>query len=720
MKNKRPKQRSSISSGIVPSAAVTAALLPSAAFSGTGDLDPAFGSIGRLGPILYGPAWSVEAQEDGNMLLGGGRPGYSYAYWGSAYYSPPTAFIHRLTEDGKIDDGYVGAVVEEVQVRDIARQSDGQVIAVGRRYLDSDVDAWQLAVYRVLADGSLDTTFAGEGLFTLSPEEHGKRQVATSVVLDPDGRIVIAGSRDDNVIVLRLLPDGSFDDSFGTGGIVVGPSNLDFSSDGSGARTSILRDAGGGYRLTASNTAGCQLLALTADGAFDVGFGSQGLATVRAAGGTSTHCNAIARQADDRILIAGRSGGQGFVARVLANGQPDPEWSADSVASDLSDASAIATAADGTVVIGGESGNDGVLMRLGPNGAPDPSFGNGGSTVIDLEYGYPSGLTVHDIHIDATGRVIAVGGVSVDWSWDASAFAVRLLGDAGGESPGVIGFTAYQYFATAEGDEVVVSLRRSGGSSGTVSVAYGLPDDYAGSATLGFDYDMIPGRVSWTDGDMADQQIRIPIAVDNLVEGHETILLELSDVQGGAGLGAFSASAEIPADGKPFGQLYLGAEIYTGREGASAEITLLRDYYSTGAVSVTVTPSADTAEAGTDFDASPVTVSWADGEWGAKSVFIPIVDDTLEEVSERFSIDLTSATGGAILATPVRATVTILSNDRPPAAPRSSGSGSIGLLSLLVLGAMTLVQRVFQYRRPKPASQLRGMPTDDCRNTCVK
>jgi len=108
---------------------------------------------------------------------------------------------------------------------------------------------------------------------------HGLRQLATSVVLDPDGRIVIAGTRDQSAMVLRLLPDGSVDDAFGASGLAIGPSNLDFSSDGSGARTSIIRVADGGYRLTASNPTGCQLFALTANGAIESGFGGSGIVT---------------------------------------------------------------------------------------------------------------------------------------------------------------------------------------------------------------------------------------------------------------------------------------------------------------------------------------------------------------------------------------------------------------------------------------------------------
>jgi uncharacterized delta-60 repeat protein len=701
MKKRRAIQQSSIMSGINASAAITAALLPATALAGPGDLDPAFGTVGRLGAVLNGPAWSLQPQDDGTMILGGGRPGYSYYYWGGPYYSPPTGFIAHISEVGTIDEGYVTPVVANVQVREIARQPDGQVVAVGRRYLDSNFETWQVAAYRVQSDGSLDTTFADEGLFTLSAEEHGNKQLATSVVLDPDGRIAIAGTRGDKVIVLRLLPDGSIDDSFGTNGLVVGPDNFDFSSDGSGAHTSIIRTADGSYRLTASNVAGCQLLALTAAGAVQAGFGNAGLATAKPPLGASTNCNGLARQADERLLVAGATAGHGFMSRLLPDGEPDGGWSPNAVANGLANATAVAVGGDGSIVVGGPNGTGGgSILRLGSSGVLDPSFGNAGRTVIDLERYYASETIVHDLHVAADGSVLAAGGVDSNWN----AFAVRLLGNAGGNAPGVVGFAAPVYEADGEGGEIVLTLRRSGGSSGLVSVSYDRNDDVGESALNGVDYELAAGTLSWADGDTSEREIRIPILVDEAVEGQESFDLALSNVQGGAGLGAYAATAIIPADGKPFGQLSLGGGTYFGTEGAAVLIDVWRNYYSSGPVSITVTPRPGTAEAGLDFDASPVTLSWADGEMGTKSATIPIINDTAEESTESFTVELTNATGGAITAWPELASVHIGASDLTPAA-QDSGGGSMGFVSMLLLGLASLLRRVSCLLRQRRARE---------------
>ena len=50
-------------------------------FGATGDLDPGYGDMGRLGPIRNGPAWSIEPVEGGSTLLGGGDSFVPYYYY---------------------------------------------------------------------------------------------------------------------------------------------------------------------------------------------------------------------------------------------------------------------------------------------------------------------------------------------------------------------------------------------------------------------------------------------------------------------------------------------------------------------------------------------------------------------------------------------------------------------------------------------------------------
>jgi uncharacterized delta-60 repeat protein len=74
------------------------------------------------------------------------------------------------------------------QVKGVASQPDGKIVAVGFVWNGSDFD---FALARYNSDGSLDTTFDVDGKKT-TPIGNSD-DYATSVALQPDGKIVAAG-----------------------------------------------------------------------------------------------------------------------------------------------------------------------------------------------------------------------------------------------------------------------------------------------------------------------------------------------------------------------------------------------------------------------------------------------------------------------------------------------------------------------------------------------
>jgi hypothetical protein len=197
---------------------------------------------------------------------------------------------------------------------------------------------------------------------------------------------------------------------------------------------------------------------------------------------------------------------------------------------------------------------------------------------------------------------------------------------------------------------------------------------------------------------VAEQQIRVPIMSDNSVERPETFRVTLSDNQDGAGLGTSGVTIAIAADGGPFGQLNFGQNVYEVPEIAISRTAVIRGYYSSGAVSVTLTPIAGTATADADFVAAPITLTWADGELGTKFADFRIVNDALEEPIEEFTVQLSNPAGGAVLGPQSTARVTIRANDQlPPNVVRGSvdgGGGAFDFLSLLLLGLLRTMRRV--------------------------
>ena len=280
--------------------AVASALLCQGAWGAAGDLDPTFGDVGRVLPGGAGPVWALEALDDDAALFGGGDV---YCYYGCDIHG----YVGQLLAAGAQDPGFVAAGLAGIDVLDLAVQADKKVVGVG---ISGPYDAGgHLVVFRLLPHGTLDTDFATGGIADPADGDAGR-----SVVLDPDGRIVVAGTRDGNLVVIRLNIDGTLDMSFGTAGVYGGPAVA-----GEGAMPRIVRSSTGRYRI-ALNDPGCSVIALTANGAIDATFGSGGAVSANPAAPNAARCLAMTLQSDDKILVGGSTDGHALMLRLLATG----------------------------------------------------------------------------------------------------------------------------------------------------------------------------------------------------------------------------------------------------------------------------------------------------------------------------------------------------------------------------------------------------------------
>jgi len=136
------------------------------------------------------------------------------------------------TPDGTLDPtfGEGGKVITQLgpgyeSAYGVAIQSDGKILAVGESYrsgtpsnLDDDI-----ALVRYNTNGSLDNTFGTDGI-VITPIGSGI-DLSAGVVLQPDGKIVVGGEGWDGsayrFAALRYNSNGSLDNSFGSGGIVI-------------------------------------------------------------------------------------------------------------------------------------------------------------------------------------------------------------------------------------------------------------------------------------------------------------------------------------------------------------------------------------------------------------------------------------------------------------------------------------------------------------------
>ncbi len=224
-------------------------------------------------------------------------------------------------------------------------------------------------------------------------------------------------------------------------------------------------------------------------------------------------------------------------------------------------------------------------------------------------------------------------------------------------------------YSVTEGAVASLVVTRTGGSAGTVTVQYATSNGGGGAAAIGgaptavgTDYTTVAGTLTFLNG-VKSQTIRVPTKADTLQEGPETFTVTLSSPGGGATLGAPAAAVvTIVDDETP--RLQFATAAYTVAESAgSVTLTVQRAGPTTAQNSVQYALAGVSATGGgVDFVSTGGVLTFAAGV-ASRTIVVPIVNDTINEGPETFTVALSNATGGAILGTPSVATVTITDND---------------------------------------------------------
>ena len=240
---------------------------------------------------------------------------------------------------------------------------------------------------------------------------------------------------------------------------------------------------------------------------------------------------------------------------------------------------------------------------------------------------------------------------------------------AGDGSVGSLQLSASTYSVGQGGGSLTVTVDRVGGSSGAAGITYATEN---GTAVGGTDYTSTTGTLQWADGDSGAQSFSIPISNATPFSGTKSFTIALTNPASGATLGSPStAIASITGDAvAAVGSLQLSASGYAvGQAAGSVSVTVNRTGGSSGAISVSYATADGTAIAGTDYTATSGTLQWADGDASSQAISVPVSNATPFTGSKAFTIAVSGATGGASLASPDSATVTISgsgTNTPPP------------------------------------------------------
>lgn len=243
------------------------------------------------------------------------------------------------------------------------------------------------------------------------------------------------------------------------------------------------------------------------------------------------------------------------------------------------------------------------------------------------------------------------------------------------DRPGTLKFDQ-RTFTTIEGNsQAVITVERSQGEGGSVSVSYSTAD---GTASAPADYAAVSGVLEWGPGDGSVRSFTIDIVDDATAEGSETVDLELFAPTGGALIDPVRGTAVLTIldnDGAPpspgddddgpgrfkFSERG-GFQVLEGA--GTALIGIERSGGGAGAVSVRFETIEGSAAAGLDYVSTVRTLTWAAFDESTKFVEVPVFDDGETEGNEVVNLRLFDPTGGAGLD-PERfeSTLTILDDD---------------------------------------------------------
>ena len=360
-----------------------------------GDLDTSFAGNGKKAINFGGTdaARVVLVQPNGRVVVaGGGAAADSFC-------------VARLRTNGRLDTTFgsdgkrvidFGGDVESAY--GAALQPDGKIVLAG----DSDL---RVAVARLNHNGSLDTTFSGDGKKIFS---WGALSRASAVLVVPNGKILLAGfsgPEGGDIQVARLNANGALDTTFGTGG----KAPVDLGGDDFGL--AMARQANGRILVAGRSSAGGAVVArLRTNGTLDPDFDGDGRVMLPGGGGA----RAVLVQPDRQIVVAGNANGSEMmtVTRLKPNGLLDTTFDSDGTATiDFGSLADLANDAvlqlDGKIVVAGytQADEDVAVARINANGSPDTTFGATGKATVDF------GVATfgNAVALQPNGRIVVAG-----------------------------------------------------------------------------------------------------------------------------------------------------------------------------------------------------------------------------------------------------------------------------------------------------------------------
>jgi uncharacterized delta-60 repeat protein len=363
-------------------------------------------------PISAARANALALQTNGKFIVAGGiSRRMSNMSW-SSYFA-----LVRYQPNGDVDlsFGAEGKLVTEVgehsaEARALALQPDGKIVVAGTWYSQQANSSYgEFTLVRYQPDGHVDQSFGQAG--KVMTRIGDGLALASALAVQRDRKIVVAGTFNDKFVVVRYQPNGALDPHFGSAGKVITPVGV------SGGAAALAFQPDGKIVVAGSGDNNFALIRYQADGHLDPSFGNGGLVTTEV--GEWSGAAALALRPDGKIVVAGSTDGSIALIRYQADGHLDPSFGDGGTVITHPDresyARAVAVQRDGKIIVAGDVSSsgyipdmgigsyDGVVVQYQANGTVDPQFGTEG-VVISVHIN-----KVHALALQPDGKILVAG-----------------------------------------------------------------------------------------------------------------------------------------------------------------------------------------------------------------------------------------------------------------------------------------------------------------------
>ena len=541
--------------------------------------------------------------------------------------------------------------------RAVAVQADGKILMGG--YSNTTAPHF-FGLLRYNADGSLDTSFSGDGIggAYLPSQASPADSIASALAIQADGKILQAGYSGGNFALVRYnSTNGGLDTTFGGGdGIVI--TDL----GGIDVATSMVIQADGKILLAGYTDYGFDnnfaLVRYNSDGTLDTGFDGDGT-LVDVYDFSVDQAYALAVQADGKILLAGSTAYYDqqtndppyiHLRRYNSNGTLDTTFSTNGLVDDYthqagSEAYALAVQPDGKILLAGYGVNGAnkemVILSYLSTGTLDTGFGTTGKITGPISYDGARTLALQpDGKILIGGDIATYNNISTTWDfalvrYNSNGTTDTGFGNSGLFSTEISGLDDHVYGMALQPDGKILL----GGSN-----TNGSNNDYALLRIIASDtaWDLTPDNFMFSSaGIVAASSVQFSAIVN--IAGLDTgvsVPVSISGGEYGFGTGIFTSNPGYIANGSPISVRHTASA--TGGATNNTVLTIGGLHAANSIATPLGTAINITYSSTTAIDTTPDAFNFTDQTGVAQSTAITSAPITIAGIAAAASISVTN------------------------------------------------------------------------------